>query len=119
MQEAGHKMNDLSWPQALEDLKKVKAHLEENNSKSVSVVGFCMGGALTLASLSSIQGWKAGGIFYGIPDLNVFRLDKIKTKSVAHFGALDPLKGFSDRESALRLRDDCQKHGYPINVRYT
>ena len=90
-------MSDLNWPQALEDLKKVKNHLEGQNSRSVSVVGFCMGGALTLAALSSIQGWKAGGIFYGIPDLNVFRLDKIKAKSIAHFGSLDPLKGFSDR----------------------
>ena len=78
--------------------------MEGHNSKSVSVVGFCMGGALTLAALSSIQGWKAGGIFYGIPDLNVFRLDKIKAKSIAHFGSLDPLKGFSDRESSLKLK---------------
>jgi carboxymethylenebutenolidase len=77
-----------------------------------------MGGALTLASLASIQGWKAGGIFYGIPDLNIFRLDKIKAKTIAHFGALDPLKGFSDKESALKLKNDCEKGGYPIDVRY-
>ena len=77
-----------------------------------------MGGALTLASLSSISGWKAGGIFYGIPDLNIFRLDKIKTKSVAHFGALDPLQGFSDRQSAEKLKKDCDSNGYPIKVRY-
>lgn len=80
-------MNDLNWPQALEDLKRVKSHFQQQNSKSVSVVGFCMGGALTLAALSSIPGWKTGGIFYGIPDLNVFRLDKIKAKSIAHFGS--------------------------------
>jgi dienelactone hydrolase len=55
-----------------------------------------MGGALTFASLSSIKGFKAGGVFYGIPDLNIFRLDKITVKVIAHFGKLDPLKGFSD-----------------------
>lgn len=55
-----------------------------------------MGGALTFAALSSISGWKAGGAFYGIPDLNVFRLDKITAKVIAHFGELDALKGFSD-----------------------
>lgn len=97
-------MSDLNWPQALEDLKKVKKHLEGQNSKSVSVVGFCMGGALTLAALSSITGWKAGGIFYGLPDLNVFRLDKITTRTIAHFGSEDPLQGFSDRKSALKLQ---------------
>jgi dienelactone hydrolase len=59
-----------------------------------------MGGALTLAALSTIKGWKAGGIFYGLPDLNIFRLDKITAKTIAHFGGLDPLIGFSDRASA-------------------
>lgn len=111
-------MSNLNWPQALEDLSNIKTHLEKNNSKSVSVMGFCMGGALTIAALASIQGWKAGGIFYGIPDLNIFRLDKIKTKCIAHFGALDPLKGFSDKDSAEKLRLDCQRGGYPIDVRY-
>jgi carboxymethylenebutenolidase len=62
----------------------------------VSVVGFCMGGALTFACLSTIKGFKAGGVFYGIPDLNIFRLDMITAKVIAHFGQLDPLKGFSD-----------------------
>ena len=83
-------MSNLNWPQAIEDLANIKLHLEQQNSRSVSVMGFCMGGALTLAALASIQGWKAGGIFYGIPDLNVFRLDNITTKTAAHFGALDP-----------------------------
>jgi hypothetical protein len=50
-----------------------------------------MGGALTFAALSSIPGWKVGGVFYGIPDLNIFRLDKITAKVIAHFGELDPL----------------------------
>ena len=93
-------MSNLNWPQALDDISNIKSYLETNNSRSVSVMGFCMGGALTIASLASIQGWKAGGIFYGIPDLNIFRLDKIKTKTAAHFGSLDPLQGFSDKESA-------------------
>jgi hypothetical protein len=46
-----------------------------------------MGGALTLAALASFKGWKAGGSFYGIPDLNIFRLDKITANVLAHFGA--------------------------------
>ena len=40
----------------------------------MSVMGFCMGGALTLAALTSIPNLKAGGVFYGVPDLNIFRL---------------------------------------------
>lgn len=92
-------MNNLDWPGALSDIKTIKEHFDKS-SKSVSVMGFCMGGALTFASLASIPGWKAGGVFYGIPDLNIFRLDKITAKVIAHFGRDDPLKGFSDAESA-------------------
>lgn len=88
-------MSNLNWQKALEDLNTIKASFEKD-SKSVSVVGFCMGGALTIAALSSFGGWKAGGVFYGIPDLNIFRLDKITANVIAHFGAEDPLKGFSD-----------------------
>lgn len=92
-------MTGLDWPKALEDIRQVKEHFSKN-SKSVSVIGFCMGGALSFASAASMSGFKAAGVFYGIPDLNIFRLDSITAKVIAHFGRLDPLKGFSDAESA-------------------
>jgi carboxymethylenebutenolidase len=117
MKEAGHKMSNLDWPKALSDLSTVKNHFVKD-SESVSVVGFCMGGALTFAALSSIQGWKTGGVFYGIPDLNIFRLDKITAKVIAHFGELDPLKGFSDVVSANKLKADCERASYPVDVQY-
>ena len=85
----------------------------------MSVVGFCMGGALSFASVSKHSGFKIGGIFYGIPDLNIFRLDQIKSKVIAHFGREDPLKGFSDAASAELLAKDAQSNHYPIDVRYT
>ena len=78
-------MSGLDWPKALSDIKGIKDHFEQKNKK-VSIVGFCMGGALSLASLASISGWHCGALYYGIPDLNVFRLDKIKCKTIAHFG---------------------------------
>lgn len=45
-----------------------------------------MGGALTFASLSKIKGWKIGAPFYGIPDLNIFRLENITCRVLANFG---------------------------------
>lgn len=99
-------MTGLDWPRALNDLTVIKNYFHLS-SQSVSIVGFCMGGALAFAALSSIQGWKSGGVFYGIPDLNIFRLDKITARTIAHFGDLDPLKGFSDQESAKKLKADC------------
>lgn len=77
-----------------------------------------MGGALSFASASSIKGFKAAGVFYGIPDLNIFRLDRITANVIAHFGRLDPLKGFSDALSAEALAHDSAKFHYPIKVRY-
>ncbi len=59
-----------------------------------------MGGALSFASVCSIPGFKVAGVFYGMPDFNIFRLEKITAKVIAHFGRLDPLKGFSDAVSA-------------------
>ena len=67
-----------------------------------------MGGALTFAALSSIKQFKAGFPFYGMPDFNVFRLDKIDSIVQAHFGRNDPLKGFSDAESAEKLQEDAK-----------
>ena len=93
-------MENLNWEQALEDIENTKKHLSKSDSKSVSIVGFCMGGALSLAALSALSGWKAGGVFYGIPDLNKFKPSNIKAKTLGHFAAEDPQKGFSDRESA-------------------
>jgi carboxymethylenebutenolidase len=59
-------------------------------------MGFCMGGALTLASASKINGWHSASPFYGIPDLNKYKLSNIKCPVLAHFGGDDNMMGFSD-----------------------
>ena len=59
-----------------------------------------MGGALSLAALSALDGWKAGGVFYGIPDLKKYSPSTIKAPTLGHFAAEDPQKGFSDPASA-------------------
>lgn len=64
-----------------------------------------MGGALTFASLSAIEGFSCGSPFYGICDQNSFPVGKIRVPILAHFGENDELKGFSDPESAKNLRD--------------
>jgi len=66
-------MNHLDWTGALKDIKNIKEHFS-GKYKHVSIVGFCMGGALTFASLASIQGFKNGAVFYGVPDLNTFKV---------------------------------------------
>ena len=50
-------------------------------------MGFCMGGALTFASLASIKGFKAGAVFYGLPDQKSFKVENITAKVIANFGS--------------------------------
>lgn len=71
--EAEHCMNSLDWENALKDIASVQKQLLSESQK-VSIMGFCMGGALTFASVSKIQGWHSASPFYGIPDLNTFKI---------------------------------------------
>lgn len=72
-EDAGHKMSHLDWKKALWDIKEVREHFEKQG-KSVYIMGFCMGGALTIATISSFTGFKAASPFYGIPDLKIFKV---------------------------------------------
>lgn len=48
-------MNGLNWPYALDDIRNIKDYFKKDY-QDVSIVGFCMGGALAFASVASIQG---------------------------------------------------------------
>lgn len=64
----------------------------------VGVVGFCMGGALTIASAVRIPEVDAAVPFYGIPPAELADPTEAKAPVQAHFGQNDPMKGFSDVE---------------------
>lgn len=49
-EEASHLMSALDWDRAVEDVREVAAYLRQQGVQKVAVMGFCMGGALTLAS---------------------------------------------------------------------
>lgn len=84
-EEAGHCMNSLDWGKALNDIRRVQEELLKSSDR-VSILGFCMGGALTLASASRFDKWHSAAPFYGIPDLTQFKLSTIKCPVLAHFG---------------------------------
>lgn len=59
--EASHCYNHLDWSGALKDIQDSVSYLRrEKGAKSVAVMGFCMGGALVLASAAKVQGISAG-----------------------------------------------------------
>ena len=65
-EEASHMMNNLDWPKALAQVGEVADYLKtEDGCESVAVMGFCMGGALTVAASTNHDKFSAGVVFYG------------------------------------------------------
>lgn len=110
-EQAGHLMSGLDFQGAISDIAAAGLYLKSLGCKKVGVTGFCMGGALTIATVASSDVFSAGVPFYGIPDLNYFQLNNIKAPMLAHFGELDTLKGFSDPESARNLETKAKEAG--------
>jgi carboxymethylenebutenolidase len=80
------------------DMKKAVAEIGEAVAKvkgdarcngRVGMVGFCLGGALTLATASSLEGLAAVVPFYGVPQLAMSAYAKIKAPIQAHFAKND------------------------------
>lgn len=89
--EAGRLMTELKFTNAVDEIEgaiaMLRAHPRSNGKVSVS--GFCMGGALTFAAATAIEGLAAAVPFYGIPDLNVWDITKITAPILGHFATRD------------------------------
>jgi carboxymethylenebutenolidase len=86
--EASHLMKGLDWGGALEDIAGALAHLEQGGGKA-GVLGFCMGGALTLLSAAKVPATHAAVCFYGIPPAEAADLSTIRIPLMCHFAAQD------------------------------
>lgn len=114
-QEASHLMEGLDWDQAMGRVKEAAAWLREQGAKKVAVLGFCMGGALTVAAAcnaaEAVNAGSRNGVcqtdsfmtpfclgvcFYGVPPSSVAELDRIAIPMQCHFGNRDQSKGFAD-----------------------
>ena len=60
-EEAHHLMSNLDFPKAIEEISAAAAHLKAEGAPSVGVVGFCMGGALTMGALAASKDISCGG----------------------------------------------------------
>jgi len=105
-EEAGHLMNGLDWPGAIQDIRAAAKFLLDNGCEKVGVVGYCMGGALSLASTVLIEELSAGVVYYGIPPEALADPKNLKTPIQLHFGNNDDLVGFADPTAvdALELK---------------
>ena len=87
--EANHLMTGLNFPDAThQDLRGAAQQLKRESGK-VAVMGFCMGGALTIAAAVHIPEFAAGICLYGIPPKEFADPAKIRIPLQGHFADKD------------------------------
>jgi carboxymethylenebutenolidase len=87
--EAGHRMNELDFADAAnQDIRGAVRHLKASGTR-VAVLGFCMGGALTILSAMWVPEMDAGVCFYGIPPAEAGDPATIQTPLQLHFANHD------------------------------
>ncbi|KAL1925147.1 uncharacterized protein VTP21DRAFT_30 [Calcarisporiella thermophila] len=108
--EAGHLMNNLDWEDAIKMVGAAARHLKSKGVKSVGVTGFCMGGAMSLASAVRVPEVAAASVFYGIPPSSIVDVTKPRVPVQFHFGVNDTYVGFSDLKTAKKLQESLKDH---------
>lgn len=91
--EASHMMNTLDFQDAtFQDLQGAVNHLAQHHGTQagkIGVMGFCMGGALTIASAVHVKGLSAAVCFYGIPPASFADPARIHIPFQGHFATED------------------------------
>jgi carboxymethylenebutenolidase len=87
--EANHLVTELNWGDAAaQDVRGAVLHLKAK-SKKVAVLGFCVGGALTIIAAVKVPEVDAAACFYGIPPDDAADPTKIRVPFLAHFAKDD------------------------------
>jgi len=88
-EEAHHLMTGLDFGQAAsQDVRGAVQYLKQTHAK-VGVTGFCMGGALTILTLTMAPEADAGVVWYGYPPLEYVDASKIQAPLAAHWAEQD------------------------------
>jgi carboxymethylenebutenolidase len=91
--EASHLMNGLDFPGAThQDIRGAVEHLRALDGKGsckIAAMGFCMGGALTIAAAVHVPNLAAAICFYGIPPKEFADPADIRIPFQGHFGSKD------------------------------
>jgi carboxymethylenebutenolidase len=105
-EEASHLMKGLDWGRAAQEIAAAVSHLRtQEGCARVAVVGFCMGGALTVIAASQ-PGVDAYAAFYGFPPSGAANLDAVASPGLLFFGEKETFfsvadaKAFAEKQSA-------------------
>jgi carboxymethylenebutenolidase len=105
-EEAHHLMTGLNFADAAsQDVRGGLQYLKAQGAAKAGVTGFCMGGALTILSLTMAPEADAGVVWYGLPPLEYVDAGKIKAPMLAHWAEQDlpfPIATVAPLEDKLR-----------------
>jgi carboxymethylenebutenolidase len=108
--EAGALMGALDFGLAVQEIGSAAQWLKEQprSNGKVAVVGFCLGGALTLAATANVPGLACAVVFYGLPDLSKLDISGITAPILAHFAGTDD---WADPNKARALAQEMKSKG--------
>lgn len=97
--EAEHLLKGLDWARAAKEIAGAVRHLRDvEGATKVGVVGFCMGGALTIIAATQ-PGVDAYAAFYGFPPAGAAPLEKIAAPGLLFFGEQEPFFSVPDAKA--------------------
>ncbi len=112
--EAGHMMEGLDFPGAThQDLRGATQHMTSLSGGRVAVMGFCMGGALTIASAVHVPECDVAVCFYGIPPKEFADASAIGIPFQGHFAIQDD---WCTPEAVDALEEDLKAGGVSYDL---
>jgi carboxymethylenebutenolidase len=115
--EAGKLMTELDTLNAVQEIAGAVAFLKEHprGNGKVGVTGFCLGGALTLASACHIEGLSAAVSFYGIPPAEKVDYAKVTAPVMMHVAKKDDWVTPAKAEAVKKQLED-RKHPVELHL---
>jgi len=115
-EEARHRMEGLDFMDAAsQDVRGAVAALKQEGGR-VGVMGYCMGGALSVLAAVYVPEADAVSAWYGLPPEEAIVVERIRAPVQGHFGYRDsivPMRRVDDLERRLEARGrSCDFHRY-------
>ena len=113
--EAGALMTALDTLAAVKEIAAASDFLKSNarGNGKVGVIGFCMGGALALASACHVEGLSAVVSFYGIPPADKVDYAKVTAPILKHVAKKDQ---WVTVEKAEAVKKEVESHGHAMTL---
>lgn len=109
--EANHIMTNLDWVGAVTQEVTGAARLLKTKADKVAVMGFCMGGALTIIAGVKLDECDAAVCYYGIPPAEQADPKAMKVPFQAHFATND---GWCTPEAVGQLEQALKESAAPV-----